>query len=141
MVEKDMHLLFQQLGEMLSSIRGLHDTINIRQAQTEQLHELVRSDLATLRRDHRDLEEKFDYVLLIAQRDIERLRSSSLDNARSIGDLVSAIDTLRKPISQLLALKSRVAGILFSAGALGSCALWLAEPVYRWFTDLALQRR
>jgi ABC-type transporter Mla subunit MlaD len=141
MSESDMHLLFQQMGEVLSGIHGLHDTIDIRQAQAEQLHDLVRTDLATLRRDQRDLEEKLDCIVLIAQHDIEKLRAGYTENARSVQMLLSAIEALRTPIQQVLALKARVAGLLFAAGIAGSCALWLAEPVYRWCVDAALQRR
>ena len=141
MIQSDIHLVFQQLGQVLSGIRGLHDTINIRQAQAEQLHDLVRSDLATLRHDHRQLEEKFACVLLIAQRDMEVLRANSRENSSAISTLIASIETLRKPMSQLAALKSKAAGLLFGAWVVGSCALWLAEPIYRGLVDLFFQQR
>lgn len=136
-----MHLLFQQMGEVLSGIRGLHDAMEIRQAQAEQLHELVRSDIATLRRDHRDLEEKFDCMSFVAQHDLEALRCGAAENARSIDVLVASLATLRRPVDQILALKSRLAGILLASSVLGSGVLWVAEPIYRWLVDAALQRR
>ena len=133
-----MHVLFQQLGEVLSGIRGLHDNIAIRQAQAEQLHDLVRSDLANLRRDQRELEDKFDCVVCIAQHDIDGLRNSSVENTRSIRMLVTSVDALRRPIVDILSLRSRVAAVLFVAGVLGSSALWLVEPIYHWFVDSKL---
>jgi hypothetical protein len=136
-----MHLLFQQMGEVLSGIRGLHETIDIRQAQAEQLHDLVRSDLATLRRDQHELEEKFDCMVCVMQNDVQALRGSTNDNARSLTALVMAVDALRRPLLEIVALKSRTAGLLFGAGVIGSAALWLADPVYRWFVDIGLSRR
>ena len=140
MSQSDMHLLFQQMGEVLSGIRSVHDTIAIRQAQAEQLHDLVRSDLATLRRDQRDVEEKLDFMMCMAKSDIDVLRSSSNENTRSIGALVEGLEALRRPIIEIVALKSRLAGLLLAASVLGSGSLWLAEPVYRWFIDFNLQR-
>ena len=141
MSQTDINLLFQQMGEVLSGIRGLHDTIEIRQAQAEQLHDLIRADLATLRRDQRDVEEKLDCATYIAQHDIEVLRSLSYDNGRAIESLIAEVQAVRRPIVEILALKSKVAGLVFAAGVLGSGALWLAEPVYRWLVDATLQPR
>ena len=140
MPQNDMHLLFQQMGEVLSGIRGLHDTIDIRQAQAEQLHDLVRQDIAVLRRDQRELEEKFDCAAFIAQHDIEGLRASSNENSRLVEGIAHAVDALRRPIVELTMIRSRVTAFLFIIGILGSCSVWLAEPVYRWFIDATLQR-
>ena len=140
MSQNDIHLLFQQMGDVLSSIRGLRDTIDVRQAQAEQLHDIIRSDIATLRRDQRDMEEKLDCAVYIAQRDIDLLRSLSDDNSRSIAALICEVQSVRSPLLELLALKTRAAGLLFAAGVLGSGVLWLAEPVYRWFVDFSFHQ-
>jgi hypothetical protein len=141
LVRNDIHVLFQQMGEVLSGIRALHESIEIRQAQAEQLHDLVRSDLAGLKQDQRDLEEKFECAVCVVQHDVESLRRGSDENARSILDLVAAVEGLRGPIADIAALKSRVAGLVFGAGVLGSAALWLAEPLYRWFVNTSLMRK
>jgi hypothetical protein len=141
MVASEMHLLFQQMGEVLSGIRGLHETIDIRQAQAEQLHDLLRADLATLRRDHRELEEKVDCMVCIVQNDVQALRGNTHDTARALGALMLAVDSLKRPLLEITALKSRVAGLFFGASVLGSIALWLAEPVYRWLVELKLSSR
>ncbi len=141
MPQSDMHLLFQQMGEVLTGIRGLHDTIGIRQAQAEQLHDLVRADLATLRRDQRELEEKFECIVSIVQHEVETLRAGTAAHARTIGEMVHAIETLRKPIAEILGLKSRVAGLVFGAGLIGSAALWLAEPIYGWLVNESFLKR
>ena len=141
MPQNDMHLLFQQMGEVLTGIRGLHDTIDIRQAQAEQLHDLVRADLATLRRDQRELEEKFECIVSIVQHEVETLRAGTAEHAHSIVQMVHAIEALRKPIAEILGLKSPVAGLVFGAGLIGSAALWLAEPVYGWLVNESFLRR
>lgn len=139
MIQGDLHVLFQRMDEVLNGIRGIHDVIDIRQAQAEQLYEILRSDLSILSRDQHDLEGKLDCMAFVAQHDIEKIRSSNTDHARSIQVLVSTVDALKQPIDELVALKSRVAGILFAVGLFGSGALWLAEPVYRWFINTKLE--
>ena len=141
MAQNDMHQLFQQMGEVLTGIRGLHSTIDIRQAQAEQLHELVRADLATLRRDQRELEEKFECIVSIVQHEMETLRSGAAEHARSIGEMIRAIEALRRPVADILGLKSRVAGLVFGAGLIGSAALWLAEPIYGWIVSTSFAKR
>ena len=139
MGEADIHLLFQQMGEVLSGIRGMRDTIDIRQAQAEQLHDLIRADIATLRRDQRDIEEKLDCVVCIAQQDIDVLRCRANDSGRAIEALLAEVQAVRSPIIEILAFKSKLAGLLFAVGILGSVALWLAEPVYRWFVEFSFR--
>ena len=141
MAQTEMHLLFQQMGEVLTGIRGLNQTIGIRQAQAEQLHDLVRADLATLRQDQRELEEKFECIVSIVQHEMEGLRAGTAEHARSIGEMIGAIEELRRPIAEILGLKSRVAGLVFGAGVIGSAALWLAEPIYTWLVNAAFTRR
>jgi hypothetical protein len=135
MAQSELHLLFQQMGEVLSGIKTLHETIEIRQAQTEQLQEMVRSELMVLRKDQRELDEKLECVVFVMQHDILAVRSGTNDNTRSIGDLVAAVDALRRPISDIVALKSRVAGLIVGVGFVGSIMMWLAEPIYRWLID------
>jgi hypothetical protein len=135
MPQSELHLLFQQMGQVLSGIRTLHETMELRQAQAEQMQELVRSELAVLRQDQRDLEEKMECIVFVMQHDVTALRSVTSENTRSIGDLVAAVDALRRPIAEIVALKSRVAGLIVGVGLVGSAILWLAEPVYRWLID------
>ena len=140
MGHSEYHTLFQQVGEVLSGVRGLRDMADVRQAQAEQLHDLLRSDLASLRREHGELREKFDCMVLVAQHDLELLRSSADEHGRAIDSLVSAMDGLRRPVRQILDVKSRLGTLVFVAATLGSITLWLFEPVYRWLVDAALQR-
>jgi len=141
MVQAELHLLFQQMGEVLTSIRSLHETIELRQSQTEQLQELVRSELHVLRQDQRELEEKMECFVFVLQHDVGGLRTDSLENTRSIGDLVAAVEALRRPIGDIVTLKSRVAGLVFGAGLVGSAVLWLAEPIYHWLVEMKLLRQ
>ena len=135
MAQSELHLLFQQMGEVLTGIKTLHETMEIRQAQTEQLQEMVRADLMILRNDQRELDEKIECVVFVMQHDITALRSGTNENTKSIGDLVVAVDALRRPISDIVALKSRFAGLVVGLGFVGSVLIWLAEPIYRWLID------
>jgi len=140
MAETDLHLLYQQIGEVLNSIHSLHQMVEVRQVQAEQLQELVRADLTNLRNDQRELEEKMDCMVFVMQHDVSALRCVTVENQRSIDGLVAAVDSLRKPITEIVLLKSRIAGLVFGVGVIGSAVLWLAEPVYRWFVDAKLLR-
>ena len=134
-MKDDVNLLFQQMGEVLSEVRGLHGIIDLRQAQADQLYDLVRSDLTVLRHEHRRLEEKFDRLIWLAHQDIETLRLRSASGDRCVQDLATSVDALQRPIDDIAALKARVAGLLFATGVFGSAALWLAEPLYRWLIE------
>jgi len=142
MMEKtELHLLLQQMGQVLSGIHTLHETIETRQVQAEKLQELVSSELVILRRDQRELEEKIECVIFVMQHDVGALRSGTNENTRSIDELVAAVDALRAPITDIVLLKSRIAGLVFGLGLVGSALLWLAEPVYRWIVDAKLLRQ
>jgi len=141
MAETDFHVLFEQMGEVVNGIRSLHDAVELRQAQAEQLQELVRSELIVLRKDQHELEEKMDCMVFVMQHDISALRCGTVDNRQALDDLVLAVERLRKPIADIVLLKSRIAGLVFGLGVVGSAVLWLAEPVYRWFVDTKLLRQ
>ncbi len=132
--------VYVQLGQVLSSLRALADTIEIRHAQAEKLHDLARADLATLRQDQRDLEEKLDCVIAVMQHDLQDLRTQSAGHAQCLADMVTAVRDLRQPVSEIVALRSRAAGLIFGLGVIGSTLLWLSEPVYRWFVEDRLRR-
>ncbi len=137
---EELNTLYQQMGEVLRGLRALSETIDIRDQQTQRMQDLVRADLATLRQDQRDLEEKVECVICVVQHDLEALRTGAADSRRSIDDLVGAVNALRKPIVEIMALRSRVAGLIVGVGVLGGAVLWLAEPVYRWAVEHHLPR-
>lgn len=131
----DLNPLYQQVGEVLTGLRALAETIEIRHAQSEKLHDLMRSDMVTLRHDQRDLDEKLDCVICVMQHDLESLRNGAASNARSVDELLRVVQELRAPVSEIVALRSRVAGLILGLGVLGSVAMWLAEPMYRWIVE------
>jgi hypothetical protein len=131
----ELNPLYQQLGEVLSGVKALHDMIEIRHGQADRLHDLVRSDLATLRQDQRDLEDKLDCVVMVVQHDIETMRETARGSARAVADLAAAVDGLRGPVADIMALRARAAGAVLALGALGSVGLWLGEPLYRWAVE------
>ena len=131
----EVHLLYQQMGEMLSNLRSLADMIAVRDEQSVRLNDLVRHDLSTLKQDQRDLEDKLNCVVCVMQNDMQMLKVGAADGARSVDELVKAVQELRSPVAEIVALRSRAAGLIFGLGIFGSAVLWLAEPVYRWFVD------
>jgi hypothetical protein len=141
MMHSDLYPIQQQLGEVLIGLKSIADSFETRQNQADRLCDLLRTDVATLRRDQRDMDEKLDCVICVMQHDLERLRADAAHSTAAIGDLLSAVQTLSGPVSDIVALRSRAAGLLVGIGVLGSALLWLAEPVYRWFVvDRILSR-
>jgi hypothetical protein len=135
MTSTDINLLYQQMGEVLRGLRSLGEVIELRDAQAAKLQDLVRADLLTLRQDQRDLEEKLDCVACVMQADVQALRSDASQAGRAMSDLVSAVQALRAPVAEMVALRSRAAGVVLGLGVFGSALLWLAEPVYRWVIE------
>ena len=134
-MSQEMGPLFQQMSEVVHGLRALEETIQIRHAQVDKLHDLLRCDLAILRGEQRELEEKLDCVICVMQHDLEAIRTDAIANAGFVRQLVQAVDELRRPVAEIVALRSRAAGIVVGVGVLGSGALWLAEPIYRWFVE------
>jgi hypothetical protein len=132
---QDLTSLYLQMGQVLNGLRALGDTIELRHAQTEKLQDLTRADMAVLRQDQRDLEEKLDCVICVMQHDLETLRTGASASARSVDELLHVVHDLRAPVLEIMALRSRVAGLILGLGVLGSVAVWLAEPLYRWFVE------
>ena len=135
MQDIEMKALYQQVGEVLRGLRALSETIDIRHAQAEKMHDTTRADLSVLRQDQRDLEEKLDCVICVMQHDLEELRMGAVVAARSIDELLGAVRDVRKPVAEIIALRSRAAGLILGLGIFGSAVLWLAEPFYRWSVE------
>lgn len=130
--EDCLNQIYQQVGELVQGVRALGEMIEVRHCQAEKLHDIVRADLVTLRQDQRDLEEKLDCVICVMQHDLEGLRADTTAAVRSVDALTAAVQSLHRPVEEIVALRSRVGGVLLGLGVLGSAAIWLAEPVYRW---------
>jgi hypothetical protein len=131
----DLNVLYQQVGEVLQGLRSIGERIEIRHAQAEKLNDLLRADMSTLRNDQRDVEEKLDCVICVMQHDLEQLRANAVSHGRSVDELVRVVHELRTPVAEIMALRSRAAGLLLGLGILGSVAVWLAEPLYRWVVE------
>lgn len=139
MTAPDLHGLYLQLGQVASNLRALSDTIEIRQTQTEKLHDLARADLAVLREDQRDLEERSGRVIEVLRAELDELRMQAARDGQAVHDLVAAVRELKQPVADIVALRARAAGLLFSIGLIGSTLLWLAEPLYRWIVEERLR--
>jgi hypothetical protein len=137
----DLHPLYQQVGEILSGLRALGESIELRQAQTEKLHDFLREDVAHLRQDQRDSDEKLDCVICVMQHDLEKLKTDVAQNAGAITDTLRAVQDINKPVLEIMALRSRAAGLMVGLGVIGSALLWLADPIYRWLILDSVARR
>jgi hypothetical protein len=131
-MSQDLNALCRQMGEVVESLRALSESIQLRHAQVDKLQDLLRGDVAVLRKDQQDLEEKLDRVIFVMQHDLEGMRVDAAANARSVNQLVGAVQELRAPVADIMTLRARAAGLILGVGVLGSAAMWLAEPIYRW---------
>ena len=128
----DLGSLYVQMGEVLQGLRLLADAIEVRHAQSERLQDVIRADVALLRHDQKDLEEKLDCVICVMQHDLETLRTGSSARGLAVDEVLRMVNELRAPVAEIVALRSRVAGVLLAFGMVGSVLVWLAEPLYRW---------
>jgi hypothetical protein len=140
MTGPDLDRIHEQLGAVMQGLRALAETIELRHDQSAVLHDLVRADLATLRRDQKYLEEKLDCVICVMQHDLEQFKCGAITSARSVDALTLAVQELRRPVADIVALRSRIGGLILGLGVIGSAVIWLAEPVYRWFVELHYSR-
>ena len=131
----DADPLLGQIRAVVAGLKALSDAIDTRHAQAAGLNSLVRADLAAVRQNHKDLEEKLDCVICVMQHDLESLRQQARTSERCTAELTRAVHALRRPVAEIAALRSRFAGILFTLGVLGTLVLWLAEPLYRRMID------
>jgi len=133
MMPADVNPLFQQMGAVAESLRALSESLELRRAQVDRLHELLRKEVGILSQDQRDLAEKVDCVTCVVQHDLEGLRAEALVGAGTLHQLVEVVQEMRKPMAEIVALRSRIAGLILGFGILGSALIWLGEPIYRWF--------
>jgi len=133
MMPADVNPLFQQMGAVAEGLRALSDSLELRHAQVDRLHELLRKEVGILSQDQRDLAEKVDCVICVMQHDLEGLRAEALAGAGTMHQLVEVVQEMRKPMAEIVALRSRIAGLILGFGILGSALIWLGEPIYRWF--------
>jgi hypothetical protein len=140
MADGDQNILATQIKEVLTAVRCVHEAVEVRQAQAEQMQESLRSDLRILRQDQRELEQRLHCVAFEMQHDVTALHCDNADNRRSIDTLVKTVESLRRPITEIVLLKSRIAGLIIGLGFIGSAVLWLVEPAYRWLVETKLLR-
>jgi hypothetical protein len=141
MTEPGLEHIHEQLGAVMQGLRALAETIELRHDQSALLHDLVRADLATLRRDHKYLEEKLDCVICVMQHDLEQFKCGAITSARSVDALTLAVQELRRPVADIVALRSRIGGLILGLGVVGSAVIWLAEPLYRWLVESHYSRQ
>jgi hypothetical protein len=133
MIPPDVSPLFQQMGAVAEGLRALSDNLELRHAQMDRLHDLLRKEVGILSQDQRDLAEKVDCVISVMQHDLEGLRAETIVGAGAMHQLVEVVREMQKPVAEIVALRSRIAGLILGIGILGSAAIWLSEPIYRWF--------
>jgi hypothetical protein len=141
MSEANFTHIHHQLTELVQGLRSLAETVELRYDQAAVLRDLVRYDLATLRQDQKDLDEKLNCVICVMQHDLEEFKTGAIASVRSVDALTSALQELKGPVAEIVALRSRVAGLILGCGIIGSAVIWLAEPIYRWVVELHYSRQ
>lgn len=131
----EMNPLYQQIGEILSGLKALHDKVDIRHAQAEKLGDTLQAELRTVKHDQRDLEQKLDGAVYFVKQDVDSLKAATVATSRSLEELTAAVETLKHPVDEIMALRSRAMGVLLALSTLGSVFLYFFGPVYHWAVD------
>ncbi len=135
MTGTEMNTLYQQMGEVLTGLRCLHEAIEIRRLQAEKQGDVLRGELCNARRETQRVDDKVEAALSSLRSEIADLRQDAASTSRSIDDLALAVHALQRPVAEIVALRGRAAGLLLAIGGIGSAAVWLIEPFYRWIVD------
>ena len=128
----DVNPLYQQMGELLGSLKALHDKVDIRHSQAEKQSEALQAEIRNVKHDQRDLEQKLDGAVYVVKQDVDALKATSSGATRALGDLVAAVDALKKPVEEIMALRARAMGVLLAISTLGSVFLYFFGPLYHW---------
>lgn len=128
----DVNPLYQQMGELLGSMKALHDKVDIRHTQAEKQSEAVQAEIRNVKHDQRDLEQKLDGAVYLVKQDVDALKATSNGATRALGELVAAVDALKKPVEEIMALRARAMGVLLALSTLGSVFLYFFGPFYHW---------
>ena len=134
-MSETLSMLSQQLMEIGHSVRILAEVAELRHNQAEKLNELVRGDLTLLRSEQRDLEDQLYADIRIIRSELEGLRAQTVSSASAVESLIASVGELRRPVTEMLTLRSRLAGIIIGVGFVGSAVIGLAEPIYRWVIE------
>ena len=124
-----------QITELLQQLSALAQSFDAQNNHIAHVFDIVVGDIGRLRQEQVEREEKLDCVIYVMHADLEELRTRSGVSARSIEVLVESVNELKKPVSDIIALRSRGAGVLLGIGIVGSAILWLVEPFYQWYIE------
>jgi hypothetical protein len=75
------------------------------------------------------------------QHDLEEFKIVAITSARSVDALTLAVQELRRPVADIVALRSRIGGLILGLGVIGSAVIWLADPIYRWIVEVHFPRQ
>ncbi len=128
----DMNPFYQQMGELLGSLKALHDKVDIRHTQAEKQGEALQAEIRNVKHDQRDLEQKLDGAVYLVKQDVDAMKQTSSGTTRALGELVAAVDALKKPVEEIMALRARAMGVLLALSTFGSVFLYFFGPAYHW---------
>jgi len=120
----DAGAIFQNIGELLASVRALQEKIDFRHNAAEKMREAMHAELQELASDVRELQAKHDAAVLTLTADVAAIRSAQEDVKRNV-------EELREPVAQLVALRAKAGGALVVLGALGSIAAYFVPSLWR----------
>ena len=116
--------VFQQIGELVASVRALHEKIDLRHAAEEKQSELLRAELHAVTSDVRALETKHDGAVTSLAGDVARLREAQRDVRESL-------QSLREPVAEMAALRGKAVGAALVLGPLGAVVLYAMPLIWR----------
>ena len=137
MTSSEMNPLYQQMGELLGSMKALHDKVDFRHAQAEKQGEAVQVEIRNIKHDQRDLEQKFDGAVYVVKNDVDALKAASGVTSRALDELTAVIGALKKPVEEIMALRARAMGMLLAVSTIGSVFLYFFSPFYHWIVEHA----
>jgi chromosome segregation ATPase len=113
----EMNRAFQQIGELVGSLRALHDKIDLQHAVAEKQNDRLQAELRNVKHDLRDLEQKHDAAVHILTEDVSAIRKLQ-------DDVKGSVDELRKPVEEIMTLRAKALGALLVLGPIGAATLY-----------------
>jgi len=121
---RELNRVFMQVGELVGSMKALHEKIDHRAAAAEKQSDLVRAELRNVKDDLRELEQKNDEAVHLLAIDVSMIKKSQ-------DEMAEAVNELRKPVQEIMTLRARAMGAFLVLGPIGAAALYFIPEAWR----------
>lgn len=120
----DLTGAFQQIGELVASVRALHEKIDHRHAIAEKQNDTLHAELRNVKHDLRDLEQKHDSAVHVLTEDFASVKFVQ-------DDIKAAVSELRQPVEELQTLRAKALGAFLVLGPTGGALLYFVPQLVR----------